>query len=149
MRIYAETSLFGGVFDQEFQHGSLEFIREVHLGRFELFSSVLVERELLPAPPWVRQGYEATRKFLTVLNSSVEAEALRDAYLSHGVVGRKSFVDAWHIGIATVSGCPVIASWNFQHMVNFQKIPLYNAVNRLRGYGEIEIIAPPEVIQSD
>jgi len=32
-------------------------------------------------------------------------------------------------------------------IVHFQKIPLYNAVNTLRGYQQIAIFSPREVIQ--
>jgi hypothetical protein len=28
----------------------------------------------------------------------------------------------------------MIISWNFKHIVHFQKIPKYNAVNALNGY---------------
>jgi len=42
---------------------------------------------------------------------------------------RKSEVDALHVAVATVSNCRLIVSWNFKHIVNFQKIPLYNGVN--------------------
>jgi hypothetical protein len=37
-------------------------------------------------------------------------------------------------------------SWNFRHIVHFEKSRLYNAINRLRGYAEIEIRSPLEVI---
>jgi len=37
-------------------------------------------------------------------------------------------------------------SWNFKHIVNFRKIPLFNAVNVLKGYRQIAIHSPLEVI---
>jgi len=37
-------------------------------------------------------------------------------------------------------------SWNFKHIVHFQKIPLYRAINTIKGYAEINIYSPPEVI---
>ena len=46
-----------------------------------------------------------------------------------------------------MAGCALIVSWNFQHIVHFQKIPLYNAMNTLRGYQQIAIFSPREVIQ--
>jgi len=49
----------------------------------------------------------------------------------------------------TVSKAKLIVSWNFKHIVNFQKIPLYNAVNTLNGFGEIAIYSPPEVIENE
>jgi hypothetical protein len=40
-------------------------------------------------------------------------------------------------------------SWNFKHIVHFEKIPLYNAVNTLQGYHAIAIYSPQEVISYD
>ena len=55
--------------------------------------------------------------------------------------------DALPVALATMAGCALIVSWNFQHIVHFQKIPLYNAMNTLRGYQQIAIFSPREVIQ--
>jgi hypothetical protein len=54
--------------------------------------------------------------------------------------------DALHVALATVSECNLIVSWNFRHIVHFQKVPLYNAVNRLEGYNEVGIYTPQEVL---
>ena len=48
----------------------------------------------------------------------------------------------WHFFMLSES-----KSWNFRHIVNFQKIPRYNAVNTLNGYKEIAIYSPLEVIE--
>jgi hypothetical protein len=43
----------------------------------------------------------------------------------------------------------MIVSWNFRHIVHFQKMPLYNAVNALHRYPAIEIHSPAEVIEDE
>ncbi len=43
----------------------------------------------------------------------------------------------------------MIVSWNFTHIVHFEKIPLYNAVNTLNGYAQIGFFSPMEVVQYD
>lgn len=70
-------------------------------------------------------------------------------YVAAGVVREKSLGDALHVAIATVSGCDLIVSWNFRHIVHFEKISKYNAVNVLNGYGQIGIYSPSEVIHYD
>jgi hypothetical protein len=75
-----------------------------------------------------------------------EVLELRNAYLSAGVVTSKSIDDAAHVALATNSGCHMIVSWNFKHIVHFEKIPKYNAVNILKGYSSIEIFSPSQVI---
>lgn len=61
-------------------------------------------------------------------------------------MSEKWYDDALHVAIATVADCDVIVSWNFKHIVNFQKIPMFNAVNVLNGYKPIAIHSPVEVI---
>jgi len=53
------------------------------------------------------------------------------------------------VALATVAGCDLIVNWNFRHIVHFERIPLYNAVNSLRGYGRIDIHSPWEVIEHE
>jgi hypothetical protein len=36
-------------------------------------------------------------------------------------------------------------SWNFRHIVRFDRIRMFNSVNREAGYKEIEIYSPREV----
>jgi len=43
----------------------------------------------------------------------------------------------------------MIVSWNFRHIVHYQKIPKYNAVNVLNGYAPIAIHSPLEVIPDE
>jgi len=69
------------------------------------------------------------------------AIALRDAYLAASILD-----DALQVALATVSGCSVITSRNFRHIVHFDRIPLYNPVNVIQGYAEIRIYSPLEVI---
>ena len=54
--------------------------------------------------------------------------------------------DALHIAIATVSGVDVLVSWNFKHIVNLNRIKLFNSVNLKEGYHLLEIRTPLEVI---
>ncbi len=40
----------------------------------------------------------------------------------------------------------MIVSWNFKHIVHFQKIRGFHAVNLVEGYATIEIYSPQEVV---
>ena len=57
--------------------------------------------------------------------------------------------DALHGAVATLARCELILSWNFRDIVHFDKIRKYNAVNMLKGYDQIAIHSPLEVIQYD
>jgi hypothetical protein len=56
-------------------------------------------------------------------------------------------VDALHVALATVSGCQMIFSWNFRHIVHYDKIALYNAINVREGFAPISIHTPQEVME--
>lgn len=70
---------------------------------------------------------------------------LADAYLNHGILTPNYRNDARHIALATVAGVDVLVSWNFKHVVHFEKIQKFNAVNIEMGYKPILIFSPREV----
>ena len=149
MRIYADTSVFGGLFDPEFAPASQALFDEIKAGRFILVTSALVEAEIEPAPEAIRAAFIQHTAQAEIAPLTQEALLLQQAYLRAGVVTAKSTDDALHVATATVAGCSLIVSWNFKHIVHFDKIPKYNAVNTLEGYGPIGIFSPLEVISYD
>ena len=149
MKVYADTSVFGGVFDQEFSGPSRQFFDEIDAGRFILVTSAVVAAEIEPAPGKIRAFFAGYTESATIVDVSEDALELRLNYINSGVVTDSSLDDALHVAVATVSGCDLIVSWNFRHIVHFEKIPKYNAVNRLNGHNHIGIYSPLEVIQYD
>jgi len=147
IRVYADTSVFGGVYDEEFQQPSQTFFAQVKSGQFVLVTSAVVQGEMVAAPPTVQRFFEEMLGLAEVVDITASALELRDAYLQARIVTPKYSADALHVALATVAGCPLIVSWNFQHIVHFQKIPLYNAMNVLQGYQPIAIYSPREVIR--
>jgi predicted nucleic acid-binding protein len=151
LRIYVDTSVFGGCFDSEFKEASLKLFEEIRAGRFTLLFSVATLRELRTAPERVRGIFSSIpEEFLEPVEESPEIITLRDAYLKAGVVTIKSTVDAEHIAAASVAGADIIVSWNFKHIVHYDKIRGYRAVNLMNRYSqEIAIHSPKEVIQNE
>ena len=147
--VYADTSVFGGVFDDEFSGPSKTFVEAVVAGRFTLVTSELVRQEIVTAPQTVRQLFDDLLPAARIAMVSDEALRLQQAYLSATIVSERYATDALHVALATVSGTSMIVSWNFRHIVNFQKIPKYNAVNKLHGYSDIAIYSPLEVIEHE
>lgn len=149
IRVYADASVYGGVFDEEFDVASREFFADVRAGRFQLVASTVVRDELKEAPNRVYALFEEMRGFAEAADITEEAIQLQRAYLAAGIVGQQWKTDALHVALATESQCAVIVSWNFKHIVNFKKIPLYNGVNLAHGYGPIAIHTPQEVIADE
>jgi len=119
----------------------------VQHGRFALVTSGIVRAEIRGAPGEVRDLFREMLAYATVVEPSAEVLALSRAYVESGIVTQKSINDALHVALATVTGCVVIVSWNFKHIVHFRKIPRYNAVNATLGYGNLAIFSPREVIE--
>ena len=74
------------------------------------------------------------------------AESLAQNYIDDRVVGARHIVDAQHIALASVERVGVLVSWNFQHIVNIDRIHAFNSVNLKLGYPMLEIRSPREVI---
>jgi len=108
--------------------------------------SPVVQKEIELAPKNVRKFFKEITESANFIAISEEALSLRQAYLDAGIVTEKSTADALHVALATVAKCQLIVSWNFKHIVHFQKVPLYRAINTVKGYTEINIYSPPEVI---
>ncbi len=147
--VYADTSVYGGVFDAEFAKPSRAFFKQIRAGRYRLVTCPLLADELEDAPSHVRRGYEQFETESERVAVSEAAVLLQQAYLSAGIVDRKWETDALHVAVATVNNCRLIVSWNFKHIVNFQKIPLYNGVNLSCGFAAIAIHSPQEVIEHE
>jgi len=149
IRVYADTSVYGGVFDDAFRDVSRRFFDEVKTGRFRLVVSPLVADEIAGAPENVRAMFRETAPNSERVAIVAEAVELQQAYIKAGIVGSASLSDALHVALATVHGCRLIVSWNFKHIVHFDKIPLYNGVSQANGYGSIGIHSPAEVVELD
>ena len=146
LRIYVDTSVIGGCFDEEFAVHSMRVLRLAEKGRLSLLISEVTRRELEPAPPQVRELLASlSPRCIEEVAGSEQAIRLRDAYIAAGVVGLKWLDDALHVALATVVKADAIVSWNFKHIVRLDKMKAYNDVNLRNGYGIITIVSPKEV----
>ena len=149
LRVFVDTSVFGGCFDEEFERHSKQFFEEVRSGRFEIVVSQTVLDELEGAPARVREVFAEISENSVLVAIDSDIEDLRDAYIEAGVVGASSLDDAEHIAVASAERVDLVVSWNFKHIVHFDKIKGYNAVNLLKGYQPIDIRNPVEVIDHE
>ena len=147
LKVYVDTSVIGGCFDEEFESDSLSLFELARVGRLKLLISNITLRELDGSPPEVQDKFEALPDgSIEEVTSNPETERLRDCYLAHGVVGQASSVDAHHVAIAVVHHADMIVSWNFKHIVHHDKIDGFNSVNLAEGYPPMRIYSPKEVV---
>jgi hypothetical protein len=145
VKVYIDTSIIGGKFDSEFQKATELFFEQVREKKFHLIISALVQEEISVAPLKIRRFLDELIPSATILDISEAALKLRESYLKANILTKRYSNDALHVALATVNNCPMIVSWNFKHIVHYEKITLYNAINILEGYQQIAIYSPLEV----
>ena len=147
-RVYADTSVFGGCFDEEFADESKRFFEEVKMGKFTLVLASITLRELNEAPENVQKVLaDIPLSEVESVEDSEETFLLRDAYVQAGILGKASLADAEHIASASIADVDFVVSWNFKHIVHYEKIHGFQAVNLMKGYKAIRIYSPKEVVQ--
>jgi predicted nucleic acid-binding protein len=150
VKVYTDTSVIGGCFDEEFKQWSNELFGEFVSGTKHIMLSDLTLQELELAREEVRNKVqEIPEQYLIPVGTSDEAMALAETYINEGALTNKSYNDALHIAIATLNNADVLASWNFKHIVNLDRIRLYNSINMRLGYRLIEIRAPRELLKQN
>ncbi len=146
-RVYIDTSIVGGFFDDEFKEATSLLFRRLEINEIKFVVSDLLDLELLNAPVRVRELlFKYPSNSFERVELTQESLDLANTYIHEGVVGKTSLEDCRHIALATIYKVDVLASWNFKHIVNLQRIKGYNSVNLKLGYPMIEIRSPKDLI---
>ena len=147
-RFYFDTSVFGGIYDIEFEEETLQLFERVKLGKVICLYSDLTETELLKAPENVKTFFTNLPKEQTErLIINTEIIELATKYIEENVVGKSSFDDCLHIATATINKADILVSWNFKHIVNIYRIRGYNSINLQTNYTSLEIRSPKEILE--
>ena len=122
-RIYIDTSVAGGYFDEIFSDESRMFFKMVRNGEIAIIISSLVDDELMEAPAEVSNLIaNLPESFIEKAELTNEAMQLAEKYIKEKVVGKTSIEDCRHIAMATLLNADILVSWNFKHIVNVKRI---------------------------
>ena len=147
-RFYFDTSVFGGLFDVEFEEETALLFEKLTLGQIKCVYSNLTESELTNAPEKVRNYFETIKdEYKEKVFVTPEGLKLAQTYVDEKVVGETSLDDCIHIATATLNKVNMLVSWNFKHIVNLKRIRGYNAVNLKLNYTMLEIRTPKEILE--
>ena len=148
MKVYTDTSVIGGCYDKEFQEWSMALWDEFIAGSKHIIFSELTAQELEFAREEIKELInEIPLENRTDILITDEAVKLAETYITEGALSNKSYNDALHIALATLNNVDILASWNFKHIVNIDRIRLYNSINFRMGYRMIEIRTPREILK--
>jgi hypothetical protein len=149
-RLYFDTSVFGGVYDKEFQEETIKLFEMVKAEEITCVYSDLTELELENAPEKVKEHFiKLSSKNIEFIEITEEMDQLANSYINEKVVGETSIDDCRHIACATIMKVDYLISWNFKHIVNVFRIRGYNSVNLKNGYIQLDIRSPKDIISNE
>ena len=148
-RIYIDTSVIGGYYDVEFEEATRQLFERIANKDFDVYFSEVNEAELMNAPRQVKKIKNLIpADCIHYIGVTDEVEALAQLYIAEKALGKASENDAYHIALASANRIDCMISWNFKHIVNYDKIKMFNAVNMRSGYPLIDIRSPLEFLKS-
>ncbi len=104
LRLYFDTSVFGGIYDIEFQQETNKLFDMVKAGKIVCVYSDLTEFELENAPEKVKDHFiNLDRNNIKFVEVTEEVNALAEEYINEKVVGESSIDDCRHIACATIN----------------------------------------------
>lgn len=147
LRLYLDTSVIGGYFDEEFEKHTKRLFTLLRTGVYKSFISESTIFELYKSPTVL---VEEIRDLLSEfeyerLVETDESRNLAQAYVDAKVLPPRCTDDARHVAIATCENIDYIISWNCRHLANVERIRQFNAISLQCGYTVIDIRTPLEV----
>ena len=110
-RIYIDTSVVGGYFDEEFKETTMALFQRLENREIIFVVSDLLDLELIYAPKQVSELlYKYSAEKFERVELIEEAIKLADKYVAENVVGITSLEDCRHIALATITKVDVLAS---------------------------------------
>jgi len=156
LRIYLETSAISYLDQPERGDMSVDSHRlweKIKAGEFETVISDVAVAEIAKCDEHKRNtlfGYLAQIEYTTLeVVSNDKALKIASRFVDLGILKRTSNDDCQHIAAAIISGCDVIVSWNFNHIVNLKTISGVKAVTALEGYADVLICTPSVIVGGD
>ena len=109
LRVYLDTSVFGGCQDPAFRDDSLRLLEAVRQEKLIALTSAVVIRELMQAPRAVKEARSNLPEHsVEEIALTDEVFALANAYLEADILGPRQGDDAIHVAAATVARADAI-----------------------------------------
>lgn len=110
--------------------------------QYELWTSDVVVDELSAGTSqFVPLRLELLRS-IPVLSVTSEVTACAQTYIQHKLMPSNPGTDAFHLALASRSGCDFIVTWNCKHLANPNKALHIHKINQRLGLHTPEIVTP-------
>ena len=150
LSLYIETSVIGAYLDNGDPFRRDITIRwwEHELAEYDVFSSMLVQRELERIAEPHRSGYLNLIRPLKYLDLAEEVAILAEGYIERGIFHRKFIADAIHVALASFHKVDYLVTWNFGHIANVRKQARLRLFNTTAGFFSPVIITPEFLVHA-
>ena len=150
-RIYLDTSVVSHLDAPdapEKMQDTLQLWNQIQAGEYDVVMSEVVFDELAACMEPKRSYLAAYLQQIHFerVSSNNDTITLASKFIDFGVLREKSFDDCRHIAAALLSGCDIIVSWNFKHIVNTKTIKGTKVITTMEGFKDIIICSPTMLI---
>jgi predicted nucleic acid-binding protein len=114
--------------------------------RYDLLTSEVVVEELSAGTSQFVPLRLALLQGIPVLKLTPAVKAIAHTYVKHKLMPARPGGDAFHLALASDSGCDFIVTWNCRHLANTNKAAHVRHVNRLLGLPVPKIVTPLELL---
>jgi len=154
LKLYLDTSVISYLNQADAPEKMEEtrlFWEQIKAGKYDVVISDIVIKE-------IENCDEKKKKTLTSYLAAMSYELfildersirIAEQFVDLHILKEKHIDDCRHIAGAIVSGCDVIVSWNFKHIVNYKTQMGVKAVTALEGYKELLIYTPTVLLGGD
>jgi rRNA-processing protein FCF1 len=150
LKVYLDTSVISYLYQldaPEKMKDTLELWELFKKGVYDVYISDIVLREIDGCD---EEKLDILLDYLsqinyTIIETSEDTVELAEKFINFGILKQKSFDDCQHIAAAILSGCDIITSWNFKHIVNVRTVKGVKIITTLEGYKDL-LIYPPSVL---
>ena len=151
LKLYLDTTVVSYLDQPERgeQHTDTHRLWEkIKAGEFEAVISNVVEAEIGDCDELKKGTLNDYLDGIDYVNVKIDKRTVEVAsrFVDLAILKEKSFDDCQHIAAAIISGCDVIVSWNFRHIVNLKTMSGVKAVTALEGYNDLLICTPSTLI---
>jgi predicted nucleic acid-binding protein len=147
LKIYLDTSIVSYLDQQDapFRRAITHKLWEkIKNGEYDIVISTVTTRELDDCKAEKREKLYAYLNEIqySLVEVTDKIMDIAENIVDFGILKQKSFDDCQHIAAAIISGCDIIVSWNFKHIVNLTTIKGVRAITVLKGYKDLLIFSP-------
>ena len=156
LKLYLDTSAIGYLDERESPNdmkAMLVLWQDIKNSKYDVIISELTFSELNDNKNTEKLnlllGYIAQIEYETI-GITAEMEYIANLVRKNELlISDKHQNDRLHIGCAFVTGCDIIVSMNFKHLVNVKTIRGVRAISNIEGYKNIDIIQPAALVDEE